>query len=76
MMDETKTEQILRLCSDLGSPRALVVPAYAVLIAEQASDTDWSEINGAIIKRWSPHALDWIKKRAWAILGDPISENL
>ena len=27
---------------------------------------DWARINEAIIARWSLHALEWIKKRAWS----------
>lgn len=27
---------------------------------------DWGKVNRAIVERWSPHALNWIKEQAWS----------
>ena len=43
--------------------------AFAVCSSERAS-IDWSRVNKAIIERWSPHALEWIKREAWKLIED------
>jgi len=46
-----------------------VVPAYAEELRAWWKagypSFDWSEINRAIIDKWSPAALEYIKDRAW-----------
>lgn len=27
---------------------------------------DWAKVNKAIVSRWSLHALNWIKEKAWS----------
>ena len=49
-----------------GFTRKDVAATYAILI--QKGQQEWSEINKAIIKRWSKSALLWIKAEAWKIV--------
>ena len=28
---------------------------------------DWRQVNGAILRKWTPSGLEWIKRRAWRI---------
>jgi hypothetical protein len=63
---------ILRDIDDKRIHREQVATVYAELIRQNAADgTDfpWPEINAAILKRWSPSGLVWIKERAWKISG-------
>jgi hypothetical protein len=42
--------------------------ALAYCLAMQSSEpTDWKAVNAAILKRWSPAGLLYIKKRAWKL---------
>lgn len=43
-----------------------VAKTYAILI--QKGHKDFAEINRAILKRWSPSGLEWIKKEAWKVV--------
>lgn len=39
---------------------------YADGLATYGPDgMDWKQVNGAILRRWTPSGLDWIKKKAW-----------
>jgi hypothetical protein len=48
-----------------------VVPLYATALLYEcfarpaAAQTRWSDVNKAIIARWSLSGLTWIKQRAW-----------
>jgi hypothetical protein len=42
-----------------------VAQTYALAIRSSES-VDWSKVNTAIINRWSPYALKWIKEQAWS----------
>lgn len=45
--------------------RADVAKTYAILLQKNTPLDTYVEINKAIIKRWSPTALRWIKEQAW-----------
>lgn len=59
------------LLAEIADPqmkRADVASTYglAILSSEQARGLiDWKKVNAAICKRWSMHALLWIKAEAW-----------
>lgn len=50
-----------------GFTRKDVAATYAILLQKPTSKETLVEINKAIIKRWSPAALAWIKEQAWKI---------
>lgn len=56
---------IMHEVEDKVYTRKDVARTYAILI--QKCHKDFLEINKAIIKRWSPSALRWIKEQAWKI---------
>lgn len=61
---------ILSEIADKRMPRKTVAITYAFLMAQKGGAADWPKINIAIRERWSPSALDWIKKKAWKIVAD------
>lgn len=59
-----KREELLRF--EIGfetATRASVAIAYAACLSDEQAD--WRSINQAIIDRWSPSGLDYIKRQAW-----------
>ena len=45
-----------------------IATTYALTLRSSEQRTvDWKKVNGAILARWSPYALNWIKERAWKI---------
>jgi hypothetical protein len=58
---------IMNEIEDKAFTRADVAKTYAILI--QKRHKEWSPINEAITKRWSPAALKWIKEEAWKQVG-------
>lgn len=58
---------ILREIDNKRMTRNDVAQTYAILL-KFPGDYNWQRINGAIIKRWSKYALEYIKRRAWAIV--------
>ena len=36
----------------------------------QADEVDWTAVNYAIMERWSPSALTYIKTKAWKMMDD------
>lgn len=59
---------LLEEIADKRLKREDVALSYAFAI-RQGEKLDWRKINEAIIERWSPSALKWIKTRAWKIAG-------
>jgi hypothetical protein len=58
---------LLREIADRHFKRNDVAKTYRLALASSERDQiDWRKVNQAIIKRWSPHALAWIKSRAWS----------
>jgi hypothetical protein len=51
---------------DKAFTRADVAKTYAILI--QKGHKEFGEINQAVLARWSPAALKWIKEQAWKIV--------
>lgn len=47
--------------------RADVAKTYSILLQKATPLATFVEINKAIIKRWSPSGLRWIKEQAWKI---------
>lgn len=63
------------LLSEIGCKeckRADVAMTYAMSLcsSEARGGIDWAKVNAAIVARWSPAALTWIKERAWKILAE------
>ena len=47
--------------------RKSVAMTYRLAMESSECDRiDWAKVNAAIIARWSPSALQWIKKQAWS----------
>lgn len=44
-----------------------VAKTYALALrSSERNRVDWKKVNRAIIDRWSPSGLDWIKQQAWS----------
>jgi len=57
---------LLREIADKGITRRGVAVTYRLALRSSECDTiDWRKVNRAIIERWSLHALEWIKRKAW-----------
>lgn len=56
--------QILEEIATKASTRDLIATTYAWCI-RQRNEVDFKTINRAILNRWSPHALEYIKRKAW-----------
>lgn len=59
------TRTLLQEIGDKRMKRNDVAMVYALAL-RSSETTDWKAVNEAIVKRWSLHALDWIKTRAWS----------
>ena len=59
------TETILSKIALPEMTRRDVAQTYALALRSSV-ETDWETVNRAILKRWSPHALKWIKDQAWS----------
>lgn len=57
-----------------GMVRDEMVPIYAQMLFDNASDYDVRRINTMIIDRWSTSALIYIKEKAWKAY-DPTGEK-
>ena len=58
---------LLREIADPIIKRNDVSQTYALSMRSSERMTiDWEKVNKAILKRWSKHALHWIKDRAWS----------
>lgn len=56
------------LLQEIADPKFFrndVAQTYALALRSD-DGVDWAKVNKAIIKRWSPYALIWIKERAWS----------
>lgn len=61
--------QILREIAEPSLKRRDIAQTYHLAIKAQAEDgavIDWARVNAAILARWSPSSLEWIKKQAWS----------
>jgi hypothetical protein len=56
--------QLMEEIADPKMTRRQVALTYRLALAEPGR-VDWPTVNRAIAARWSPSALDWIKKTAW-----------
>ncbi len=64
-------EQLLYEIADSRMKRTDVALSYAFAIRQRATDNpDFRKINKAIIERWSMSGLEWIKNRAWKMVGE------
>ena len=54
---------VMNEIEDTAFTRADVAKTYAILIDK--GHRDFTEINKAILKRWSPAGFKWIKEQAW-----------
>jgi hypothetical protein len=59
--------QLLREIVDHRLTRRDVAKTYALTLkSSEARKVNWAKVNLAIVERWSPYALEWIKKQAWS----------
>jgi hypothetical protein len=58
------TEAILAVIADRDATRKSVATAYRAGLA-RIDEIDWPAVNKAILAKWSPSGLAWIKARAW-----------
>ena len=61
------TSTLLREIGDKTIKRNSLAVTYALAL-QSSEPTDWAAVNRAIIARWSKSALEYIKRRAWAIV--------
>ena len=59
------TEELLTAVADYEIKRRGVAALYAVSIRGEAGQTDWTQVNAAIMQRWSAAGLLYIKHLAW-----------
>ena len=59
------TQQLLEEIANPKMYRLDVARTYALAI-KSTEDVDWYKANEAIVARWSPYALRWIKEKAWS----------
>ncbi len=57
---------LIKTRADAGREYALIIAVY-VASGDEGGDPEIAALNGAIVKRWSPRGLDWIKKTGWTI---------
>jgi hypothetical protein len=51
--------------ADKAFNRQQVADTYAILLQKGAATDDIRRINEAILNRWSPSGLRWIKEQSW-----------
>lgn len=68
MIELTQCEKtILGEIADPRMKRRDVAKTYALTMrSSECGAIDWGRVNQAIIDRWSPHALEFIKGLAWS----------
>ncbi len=58
---------LLREIADMRMKRNDIAKTYRLTLQSSECDQiDFAKVNHAIIDRWSLHALEWIKTRAWS----------
>ena len=62
------TDAILQEIRAGEATRNHVARTYALLLKDYKDAVDWPSVNAAIVARWSLSALEYIKRRAWAIV--------
>ena len=63
LMDCTRV--LLDEIGNMRMTRRDVAKTYALAL-RSSEEPDWAVVNKAIMKRWSRHALEWIKTQAWS----------
>lgn len=58
------TERLLVEIANPAAKRLDVAKVYGLALRSR-DNTDWPQVNRAIIQRWSVSALVWIKQKAW-----------
>ena len=62
--EDTLLDELAGSCT-----RRMIALTYAFALSSSERDTiDWRRVNRAIIIRWSPNALEWIKREAWKLV--------
>lgn len=59
------TDTMLDEIADKGSVQKDIAQTYHLAL-RSSEETNWSEVNRAIIKRWSRSGLERIKEMAWS----------
>ncbi len=58
------------LLEEIANPKMFrkdVAQTYSLaLLSSECKAIDWAKVNQAILDRWSPYALGWIKNQAWS----------
>lgn len=64
--EEPTTDNLVSYVSTLARNRGHVVPIFAVALRDPSwgEEADWGAINKAVLERWSPAALKFIKREA------------
>jgi len=58
---------MLREIADPQMKRLDIAKTYALTLrSSEYNAVDWARVNQAIVDRWSPYALEYIKKLAWS----------
>jgi hypothetical protein len=60
--------QLLREIADPAMKRDDIAITYAFALRQQ-DEVDFALVNQAIMERWSLAALDYIKRKAWGLVG-------
>lgn len=62
---------VMALIEDRKNTRDTIAQAYADLLRYDwgRGAVSYIDINTAIINRWNRHTLDWIKRKAWKMVG-------
>ena len=63
---ETDTASILEAVNTPKVTRRYIAGLYGIAIRYDFGQTDWKQVNEAIIARWSLSGLKWIKRLAWS----------
>ena len=67
------TDAILQEIRGGEATRKDIARTYALLIRDYWHQVNWPVVNRAIVERWSRSALEYIKRRAWAIVAGRVA---
>jgi hypothetical protein len=63
-------QRLLEEIADKSMTRDDVAVTYAGALRRCLEDVHWPRVNAAIMERWSPNALHYIKREAWALVSE------
>jgi hypothetical protein len=65
-------QRLLKAIADKRQTRDDVAVTYAYALRGDHEQVDWAKVNVAIMERWSLNALRYIKREAWALVGERV----